>query len=143
MPNIGAVLKDEIERLCRKECRRQVEPLRKAAAGHRRDIAALKRNVVALERQNAVRTRRAAKVAAPQAEHDGRPMRFVAKGLASLRARLGLSAEDLGRLLSVSGQSVYNWEKGKASPRKEQLIALASLRSVGKREAQARLEAGK
>jgi DNA-binding transcriptional regulator YiaG len=142
MPNIGALLKEEIARVCRKEIRREVEPVRKTSATYRREIAALKRQVAALERQAAVLARRTAKAAPETTMADpDRPMRFVAKGLVSLRARLGLSAEDFGRLVGVSGQSIYNWEKGKTVPRKEQLTALASLRGIGKREAAARLEA--
>jgi hypothetical protein len=38
-------------------------------------------------------------------------------------------------------QSVYNWEHKKASPRKEQVTAIAALRSVSKKEAQERLNA--
>lgn len=40
----------------------------------------------------------------------------------------------------ASGQSIYNWEHVKTSPRKEQLIALGSIRGIGKVEARARLE---
>jgi transcriptional regulator with XRE-family HTH domain len=54
--------------------------------------------------------------------------------------RLGLSAADLARLLGVSMQSVYNWEHKKATPRKEQVAAIAALRSVGKKEARQRLD---
>lgn len=141
MPNIGSLLKDEIARLCRKEIRRQVEPVRKNAAAYRHDIADLKRRIAALERQNAGLAKRAAKSEkAPKPESDEAPMRFVAKGLVSLRLRLGLSAGDFGRLIGVSGQSVYNWEKGKTTPRKEQLALLAAVRGIGKGEAQARLE---
>ena len=68
-------------------------------------------------------------------------MRFSAKGFATLRTRFGLSAADMGRLLGVSGQTVYNWEGRKSVPRKSQLAALAQLRGLGKREARARLEA--
>ena len=68
-------------------------------------------------------------------------MRFVAKGLRSLRARLGLSAHDLAQLMGVSDQSIYNWELKKAAPRREQLVTLGTLREMGKREAHARLEA--
>lgn len=141
MPNIGTVLKEEITRVCRKEIRQQVEPLRKASAAYRREIAALKRKVATLERQAAVLEKQTAKMApkAPATEPD-RPMRFVAKGLVSLRARLGLSAEDFGLLMGVSDQSIYNWEKGKSTPQKKQLAALAALRGLGKREAAARLE---
>lgn len=141
MPNIGSLLKEEITRLCRKEIRQQVEPVKKNAATHRRDIAALKRKVATLERQAAVLARRSEKHEKAPAQGDATPpMRFVAKGLVSLRARLGMSAEDLGRLLGVSGQSVYNWEKGKTTPRKEQLAALAGVRGIGKTEAKARLD---
>jgi DNA-binding transcriptional regulator YiaG len=143
MPNIGTLLKDEIARLCRKEIRRNVEPIRKASAAHRREIAALKRKVVALERQGANLAKRAARSTEPSVQSSERPMRFVAKGLRSLRARLGLSAADLGTLLDVSGQSIYNWEQGKTVPGKPQLAALGSVRSLGKREAHERLAAVK
>jgi transcriptional regulator with XRE-family HTH domain len=63
--------------------------------------------------------------------------------LRSLRARLGLSAPQLARLLGVSEQSVYNWETKKATPRKEQLNAIIAMRGIGKREAHARLDAVK
>ena len=142
MPNIGAVLREEIVRVCRKEIRQQVEPVRKASAAYRREIAALKRKLATLERQAAALAKQTTKRVPEAAATDSdRPMRFVAKGLLSLRARLGLSAEDFARLMGVSGQSVYNWEKGKTIPRKEQLVALASLRGIGKREAEARLAA--
>jgi len=40
----------------------------------------------------------------------------------------------------TSGQSVYKWEDGKARPRAKHLLAIAALRTMGKREAAARLE---
>jgi DNA-binding transcriptional regulator YiaG len=142
MPNIGTVLKEEIVRLSRREIRKQVEPLRKAAAAHRRDIAALKRQLIAVQRHaNALakhggRAENGASSSAPEP-----PLRFVAKGLRSLRSRLGLSAPNLAQLMSISTQTIYNWEHKKANPRKEQLAKLAALRSLGKREARARLDA--
>lgn len=141
MSNFASALKSEISRISRKEIRGEVQSLRKAATTHRREIAALKRAVAALER----RAKGWAKVAAStpnleEAESTEKPARFVAKGLRSLRARLGLSAPELARLISVSTQSVYNWEHKKASPRKEQLAAIVALRSLGKKEAHQRLE---
>jgi hypothetical protein len=50
MPNIGTVLREEITRLSRRESRSQVDPTKRAAAQHRRDIAALKRQMAQLER---------------------------------------------------------------------------------------------
>ena len=56
------------------------------------------------------------------------------------RERLGLSADDFGKLLGVSAQSIYNWEHENARPRAEQLANVAALRGIGKREAKARLD---
>lgn len=141
MPNIAALLKNEISRLSRREVRKEVQPLRKLAATHRREIAALKRTIAALDR----RAKSLAKATSLKNQEGGvsdeRPTRFVAKGLVSLRKRLGVSAADLARLLGVSMQSVYNWERKKASPRREQVAAIAALRSIGKKEARARLAA--
>ena len=65
--------------------------------------------------------------------------RFSPKSLASQRRRLGLSAEDIGRLVGASGQSVYNWEAGKARPRDSHLAAIAALRTLGRKTAVAHL----
>ena len=142
MSNIAALLKAEISRISRREIRSQVQPLRKASAAYRREIAALKREVQNLRRQTSLLAKRTAKPAeAAAANASTPPLRFVAKGLRSLRNRLGLSAPDLARLLGVSDQSIYNWELKKTVPRREQLIAIATVRSLGRREALARLEA--
>ncbi|WP_396616458.1 helix-turn-helix domain-containing protein [Lysobacter soli] len=142
MPNLGTVLKAEISRLARKEVRAEVETLRKASGTYRREIAELKRQVAQLERRlkQASKARPAAAATASEGEDTSTRMRFSAKGLQSLRAKLGLSAADFGALAGVSGQSIYHWEQGKSVPRKSQLPKLASLRGLGKKEARARLE---
>ena len=143
MSNIGTVLRDEIARLARRTIRGEVGGTKKATAQHRRDIAALKRKVAQLERQVAALVRRTltrpdTSASSPAAA--GKRMRFVAKGLRSQRNRLGLSAAEFGQLAGVSAQSIYNWERGSAVPRAEQLTRLAALRAIGKREAGARLK---
>lgn len=141
MPNIGSLLKDEIARVSRREIRRQTGALKKSSSSHRKTIAALRQQVAKLEKQVRLLASRAARApAAAAAADDGTPPRFVAKGLVSLRKRLGLSAADLGKLLGVTGQSVYNWEAKKATPRREQVAAIAALRGVGKKEIRARLD---
>ena len=67
-------------------------------------------------------------------------VRFSAKGLRSHRKRLGLSAEAYGKLIGVTGRTVYKWENEASRPRKQQLGVLATVRRVGKKEAQVRLE---
>ena len=142
MPNIASILKVEIHRVARKEVRGHIATLKKAANAYRSDIAALKRRVQALE-QEVRRFRKAVpKVAAVQTEEpSSQAMRFSAKGLASHRQRLALSADDVGLLLGASGQSVYNWESGKARPRAKHLAAIATLKAMGKKEAAAKIEA--
>ena len=140
MPNIASVLKDEIARVARKEVRREIAALKKASSTHRAEIAALKRRAQALE-QELRRFGRAKVKSAPTAAEEATSTkhRFSAKGLASQRTRLGLSAHDCGLLVGASGQSVYNWEGGSARPRDKHLAAIASLRTMGKKEAAARL----
>jgi DNA-binding XRE family transcriptional regulator len=141
MPNIASALRDEILRLSRRETRNQVDPTKKVGARHRRAIAELKRQVTQLQRQVALLSRKTLGApAAPNGDASVRQVRYTAKGLRAVRARLRLSADDFGKLLGVSAQSVYNWEKEKARPRPEQLSKLAALRGVGKREAAERLK---
>jgi DNA-binding transcriptional regulator YiaG len=139
MPNIAALLKSEISRVARREIRAEITSLKKAAAAHRHEIAALKQRVAAVEK-NAKRTARSAPMARTDGEEEGGKLRFRAEGFAAHRKRLGLSAEAMGALMGVSGQSVYKWESGRARPRAAQLKAIAAIRKLGKREAQARLE---
>ena len=142
MPNIAAVLKDEIARIARKETKRQVDPLRRQLTAQRRELAALKRERGALQRQlKALGRPGRAAAAEADAEDGGAAKRFSASGLKTLRGRLGVSAGDFGKLVGVSGQSVYNWEQGRARPRAAQLVRIAALRGAGKRAVQATLEA--
>jgi DNA-binding transcriptional regulator YiaG len=141
MSSFAAAIKNEVVRLARKEVKGAVGPLRKQLAAQRSAIAELKRRVAELEQ----RTKRIASVSravvAPGEPASANSARFSAKGLRSLRSRLGLSAADFGTLAGVSGQSVYNWEAGKTRPQRAQVEAIQALRSLGKREAAARLAA--
>lgn len=139
MSNLSSVLKSEITRLARKEIRSSVDPLRKANAAHRREIAELKRQVTAMQRD--LRASGTSHRATKDHADAPRRTRFTAKGLKAQRGRLGLSAAEFGQLVGASGQSVYNWEAGKAVPRANQQAALAAVRGLGKREAAKRLEA--
>ena len=141
MPNIASLLKAEISRVARKEVRAETLALKKAVSTHRSEIAVLKRRAQALEQQLRRLDKGGAKVSAPEApEGAEEARRFSAKGLASQRRRLGLSAADCGLLVGASSQSVYNWEEGKVRPRSQHLHAIAALRSMGKREVVARLK---
>jgi DNA-binding transcriptional regulator YiaG len=141
MPNLATVLKDEITRLARKEIRTETTALKKTSAQHRRDIAELKRQISALQKKVSVLEKQVlGNAPAKVADDNTTSFRFTAKGLKSQRKRLGLSAADYGKLVGVSIQTVYNWESEVSSPRKNQLPAIAAIRTIGKKEAQARLE---
>lgn len=141
MPNIASILKDEISRVARKEVRAETQGLKKAVGAYRTEIAALKRRSQALEQELRRLSKASPRVTPPLAAVEGtsESPRFSAKGLASQRERLGLSAEDCGLLLGASGQSVYNWEAGKARPRAKHMPAIVALRSLGKKQAVALL----
>jgi DNA-binding transcriptional regulator YiaG len=145
MPNIASLLKTDISLVARKEVRAESAGLKEASATQRVEMTALKRRMQALELELRRLLKSGAKASRTQpADVDQEPssaLRFSAKGLASQRQRLELSAEDCGLLLGTSGQSVYNWESGKARPRAKYLPAIAALRAMGKKAAAARLAA--
>ncbi len=138
MANIASALKEEITRLARKEIRGETERLKKASAQYRSEIAALKRRLTTLETQLSRLEKASTVKAVPVVESS--KIRFVAKGFKSLRQRLGLSAAEIGLLLDSSAPTIYNWEAGISTPREPQLIRIAKLRTLGKREVAAILK---
>ena len=141
MPNFAASLKSEVARIARKEVRVEIEALKKAVAGHRAEIASLKRRAQAAE-QALKQVRKAVPSAAPKDVEESAPRsrRFSPKALSSQRKRLGLSADAVGLLVGATGQSIYNWESGSAVPRQKHLAAIAALKTLGKKSAAAHLE---
>jgi DNA-binding transcriptional regulator YiaG len=146
MPNIITLLRSEISRIARRELRTEVDTLKKANTRYRSDIAALKRQITALEQQVRKLEKASAKATSTPTESpspEGRASRFSASGLKKLRERLELSAPTLASILGVSSQSVYNWEQGTSRPNKQLIGNIAILRKMGKREVQQRLAAMK
>ena len=139
MPNIASILKSEISRVARRAVRGEILELKKAVSGYRSEIAALKRRTLALEQELRRLSKTSSKASEAGNEAPSHTPRFSAKGLAAQRRRLALSAHDCGLLVGASGQSVYNWEDGKAHPRAKQLPAIAALKTMGKKQAAARL----
>ena len=134
MPNIASLLKEEIVRLARKHVRAETAALKKAVGTYRSEIAALKRRAAALEQQLRRAQRKQGIPSSLQQEDSDASFRFSAKGLAAHRKRLGLSANEMGKLLGASGQSVYKWESGEARPRAANMPGIAAIRKLGRRE---------
>ena len=161
MASLANALKEEISALARREVRRHTAPTDKAVARCAREIAALKREIQALEHElasagtpqpgpavppkkatgRAPPSRRAASKVSPTST-SAKPSprsQFSGEALKAHRESLGLSADNYGKLLGVSGLSIYNWEQGKARARKSSVDAWTAIRRIGKREAAQRL----
>ena len=139
LSNIASVLKEEIARLVRRQFRSETETLKKASSRYRTDIAALKRRIEALEKKISRLEKMVPKNVALTADKDSETkLRFKPQGVRAQRTRLELSAREMGALVGVSAQIIYNWEAGTSRPKAEQLAAFASVRKMGKREVKAR-----
>ena len=136
MPNIAAVIKAEIARLSEKEAKSATSQLKRASVQYRSDIAKLKRLLGQQEREIKLLKRQTQQPGRIQAEQEPlEGVRFPARSVKAQRQRLGLSAADYGRLIGVSGLTVYNWEHGATTPRQAQLAALVAVRGIGERGA--------
>jgi len=145
MPNIASLLKAEITRVARKEVRAEITALKKASTQHRAAIAALRRQVDALEKELRRLGKRSAAPAATAASADtdasGPRRRFSAPRLAAHRSKLGLSAASYGKLVGIGGQTIYNWEQGKSRPNAVQVQQLAAVKALGRAALLERLDA--
>ncbi len=117
MPDVAAVLREEIARLARREAKQQVGPLKKTIAEQRRTIAALRRQVTELARNQAFllqqEQRRLAEAPTVSAV---KKIRFSSKSVKADRNRLRMSGADYGLLVGVTAQTIYNWENGTTKP---------------------------
>ncbi len=148
MPNLVAALKEEIRRLARKEIKSEIEATRRAGIQHRHDIAEMKRllnlqarRIAALESGQ----RKAVGKDQKPEEDSGLPpgTRFSSRSVRAQRKKLRLSAEQYGKLLGVTGQTIYLWERGRTRPGKAQFVRLVGARNLGRREALRRLSGSK
>ena len=145
MPDIASVLKEEIQRLARREIRASVDPLKKQVVELRRRLKEAERTIARLQRstQKAVRAvsdQTGAIVPEPDEQEGGRPIRVSAASVLKHRQRLGLTQREMAGLLGVATATVVRWEQGHNSPSGASREAFARLREMGAPEARARLE---
>lgn len=144
MPNIGAVLRDEIARLTRRSTRPTIMPLKKDVSELKRIVREQREAIFRLSRDNArliadltSRIARLPEVSQQQALK----VRISPRLIKAQRNRLNLSQEEFGKLLGVSGHTVFLWEHKKVAPRPKIRGAFAAVRQFGRREARERLQA--
>jgi len=145
MPNIAKVLKDEISRITRRETNKALAAVSRPALGLRRTSADLKRRIAQLEKE--LRSLRKTidgltKAQPLAAAETADKARITAKGIRSLRRRLRLSGQELAKLLGITPQVIYGWEKasGRLRMRGTTRAAILAIRDIGAREARKRLE---
>src|ERR1035437_7376907 len=134
MPNVNAVLAQEITRLSKRVINVSTKVTRKLVTQHRHDLAVLKGQIAILMKRLAIVEKTQPKeVAAPPEVLE--KSRFRAMGVKAHRAKLGLSAANYGKLVCVSEVTIYLWETGKTTPRQAQRAKWLAIRGIGKREA--------
>ena len=141
MANIAQVLKEEIARVSRKEAKKLLQKLQKDNARLKHDVADLKSRVAILERasKKLVKISEINKQNAAPSEDEIKKLRPTGAMIRRLRDKLNITQGDLGVLLGVTGQSVYQWERkgGRLRLRGTTLAAFVNVRKMGQREAEA------
>jgi DNA-binding transcriptional regulator YiaG len=139
------VLRNEITRLARKEVKASVTKVHKPTVQLKHDVAALKRIVTALAKDNKRLSAILDKVAIAQPTQPPEltaKARLTGKGIRSLRRKLRLSQAEFGRLICVTSQAVVNMEKknGPLAVRKVTRASILAIRGMGAREAKVKLD---
>ena len=138
MATLSTALREEVGTVAKKELRRQTASSDKALARCECDLAALKGQVQGLRRalsslpppspgssgarkksRQVASPQPASKVSAPSAGPLPRGQ-LSSEALKAHRERLGLSAERYGKLIGVSGLTIYHWERGQDPSTQEQ-----------------------
>jgi len=146
MPNIAKVLREEVQRLAKRQIRTELSPVRRDNVRLKKSVADLRRQIAALDRTSRELVKKVTPVVASKeiedATENAAKLRPTSRSLKKLRARLGLTQAQFGKLLGVSGQAVVQWASrdGRIRMRKTTLSALARIQNIGKREASRRLE---
>ncbi len=138
MPNIGAVIKEEVRRIARKEIRAAWNPLRKKLSETRLLAFELKRKVAALEAASDRLVRESSARALEKTRGSGaeaKDARIGPRSIRSQRKRIHLTRAEFGRLVGVSANTVYLWETGQVAPRSGSRTALIGVRKIRAKEA--------
>ena len=143
MADLAGVLKSEIRRLARKETKQlelalkqDLKRLRDANSGLKKRVTELEATVRGMESGRPTPE----PVETSEDASAGRGW-ITAKGVKSLRSRLGLTRAEFAKLTGSTVQTVYNWERSSGTLRlrtrtREKLMPLRGIRT---REARAML----
>jgi DNA-binding transcriptional regulator YiaG len=144
MPNYTAVLNEEIARIARKEVRTAVEPLNAKVMEQKKRISTLNKIIADLEKRVDLLEEllgfEEVLDTSDITEEEVEKSRITPKYFSKLRAKHELSRNDMAFLLDINPNSIYLWESGRATPRKEAKAKLLKLKKMGKKEVKRLLE---
>ena len=142
MGKIEGVLREEIQRLARKEIRQQVDPLRKENRELKRRLVKLERLAKPitreLKKEKEAKLERLADLRA--SEEEVKSARINPEWVVNLRSKLNLSQAELAQLIGISVSGVRTWEYGSSSPTGARREALVALRKLGRRDVKKLME---
>lgn len=141
MPDLKNLLNDEIRRLARKEIRIAMETVSAQISAQKKTISDMKKQIADLEKM--LRKSNPEKIAELEeaAENEDGKIRLNAAGIIRIRKKYKLTQAELAKLLNVATHTVSIWELGKSAPRAAMKQKICDLRTLGKREINARLAA--
>ncbi len=136
MSELNVALKKMMTRLAKHEVNVKVRPLenkikelnlagrqmRKTIDRQQKEISALKKDSGPLEKVEALPAEALEK------------SRLTPKLISVLRKKLKFSRNLFGKLLGVTGHTVFTWESGRSKPRPAYKAKIISLRGIGKRK---------
>ena len=144
MPNLSAILSDEIRRLARKEVRAACNPLHSQVRDLKKTLRQQRDTIDSLEKTlrqlNASSANTTDKIASAAGLEKTTQIRLNPTSIKKHRKRLKLSQGQLGKLLNVSTNTVVRWEAGTSKPRATHHPGIAQLRTMGLREVRKLLE---
>jgi len=130
MSTFQQTLKSEIIRLARREIKQQATPLMSGIKKLKSATAALKAEIATLQKAKTVSPVWPAPVIS---DEDVKTARISGALIKRLRTRHGLSRNEFGKLLGVTGFAVIAWETNECKPKADRRKALIALRKMGKR----------
>lgn len=159
MNTFSNAFRAEVQRMARKELKADVQGMREALSKQRTEIAELKKSLKGLtselkatQKQTTAGAKKprgvsaeyiagSATVPTPAAtpSHD---LPFGPGAFLQKRKELGITQKEMGALLGASAVSVWKWETGAVQPRDAQLVRIAQLLKLGKRQALSRIAKG-
>jgi DNA-binding transcriptional regulator YiaG len=138
-PSLAVALRGEIRRHAAREAqktRQRLRQLQKAVTLMRRELRKDQTVIGRLRaRLGRVKAASAARTGGRRGEGPGR--RTSPHTIRALRERMGMSRLQFSKLLGVSPGSIFGWEMGRTTPRRESLARFRALKKGGLKAARA------